>query len=101
MRRTTVRIDEALLNEAKAFAARNGRTLNSVMEEALRQLMNRSERIAERPRVELPAFGGEPGYAPRMQVALGMGHTFDEAVDDLWLEEQLETLEGIRRDDAR
>ncbi|GLX01792.1 hypothetical protein [Microtetraspora sp. NBRC 16547] len=96
-----MRIDEALLNEAKAFAARNGRTLNSVMEEALRQLMNRSEQIASRPRVDLPVFCGELGYTPRMQAILAAGHTFEEAVDALWLEEQLETLEGVRRDDAR
>jgi hypothetical protein len=53
MRRTTVRIDETLLNEAKAYAAKNGRSLNSVMEDALRQLLNRSAEVAERPRVEL------------------------------------------------
>ncbi|MET8863299.1 DUF6364 family protein [Nonomuraea sp. NPDC004580] len=48
-----MRIDEALLNEAKAYAARNGRSLTSVMEDALRQLLNRSTEAAERPRVEL------------------------------------------------
>jgi hypothetical protein len=53
MRRTTVRIDETLLNEAKAYAARSGRSLNSVMEDALRQLLNRSTEVAERPRIEL------------------------------------------------
>ncbi|GAA2215905.1 hypothetical protein GCM10009850_113730 [Nonomuraea monospora] len=48
-----MRIDETLLNEAKAYAARNGRSLNSVMEDALRQLLHRSTEVAERPRVEL------------------------------------------------
>ncbi|GAB2936552.1 hypothetical protein ACFMQL_08025 [Nonomuraea fastidiosa] len=48
-----MRIDEALLNEAKAYAARNGRSLTSVMEDALRQLLNRATEAAERPRVEL------------------------------------------------
>ncbi|GAA2900852.1 hypothetical protein GCM10020220_107760 [Nonomuraea rubra] len=48
-----MRIDEVLLNEAKAYAAKNGRSLNSVMEDALRQLLNRSTEVAERPRVEL------------------------------------------------
>ncbi|MEV4888379.1 DUF6364 family protein [Nonomuraea sp. NPDC055795] len=57
MRRTTVRIDETLLNEAKAYAARNGRSLTSVMEDALRQLLNRSTEAAQRPRVELPVSG--------------------------------------------
>jgi hypothetical protein len=61
MRRTTVRIDETLLNEAKAYAARNGRSLNSVMEDALRQLMNRSTEMAERPPIDLPLSGDATG----------------------------------------
>jgi hypothetical protein len=61
MRRTTVRIDETLLNEAKAYAARNGRSLNSVMEDALRQLINRSATSAERPRITLPVSGSASG----------------------------------------
>lgn len=56
-----MRIDDALLNEAKAYAARNGRSLTSVMEDALRQLLNRSTKAAERPRVELPVSGAVPG----------------------------------------
>ncbi|MFG6200806.1 hypothetical protein [Nonomuraea sp. JJY05] len=52
-----MRIDETLLNEAKAYAARNGRSLNSVMEDALRQLLNRSTEVADRPRVELITSG--------------------------------------------
>ncbi|MEQ4718919.1 hypothetical protein [Nonomuraea sp. B19D2] len=58
-----MRIDETLLNEAKAYAARNGRSLNSVMEDALRQLLNRSTEVAERPRVELITSGSrlKPG----------------------------------------
>lgn len=67
MRRTTVRIDEVLLNEAKAYAARNGRSLNSVMEDALRQLLNRSTEAAERPRVELPLSGDPDG--PKLDYA--------------------------------
>ncbi|MBE1587408.1 hypothetical protein ACFPOI_36965 [Nonomuraea angiospora] len=58
-----MRIDETLLNEAKAYAARNGRSLNSVMEDALRQLLNRSTEVADRPRVELITSGSrlKPG----------------------------------------
>ncbi|MEV4577899.1 hypothetical protein AB0K16_32105 [Nonomuraea jabiensis] len=59
-----MRIDETLLNEAKAYAARNGRSLNSVMEDALRQLLNRSTEAAERPRIELPVSGSASG--PRL-----------------------------------
>ncbi|GAA3566001.1 hypothetical protein GCM10022419_053360 [Nonomuraea rosea] len=56
-----MRIDETLLNEAKAYAARNGRSLNSVMEDALRQLMNRSAEVADRPRINLPVSGAATG----------------------------------------
>ena len=35
--RTTVRLDDELLAEAKALAARTGRTLTRVIEDALRQ----------------------------------------------------------------
>ncbi|MEW1840868.1 hypothetical protein AB0392_23235 [Nonomuraea angiospora] len=56
-----MRIDETLLNEAKAYAARNGRSLNSVMEDALRQLLNRSTEVADRPRIELPVSGSASG----------------------------------------
>ncbi|MFI7641975.1 hypothetical protein [Nonomuraea sp. NPDC049400] len=56
-----MRIDETLLNEAKAYAARNGRSLNSVMEDALRQLLNRSTEVAERPHINLPVSGSASG----------------------------------------
>ena len=39
MRRTTFRIDEEILAEAKALAARQHRSLNPVMEEALRRVL--------------------------------------------------------------
>ena len=42
MHRTTFRIDEEILAEAKALAARQHRTLNSVMEEALRRMITSS-----------------------------------------------------------
>ncbi|MFI7703278.1 hypothetical protein [Nonomuraea sp. NPDC049480] len=56
-----MRIDETLLNEAKAYAARNGRSLNSVMEDALRQLIHRSADVAERPPIKLPISGTAQG----------------------------------------
>jgi plasmid stability protein len=61
MRRTTVRIDDELLADAKAFAARHGRSFNSVMEDALRQLLNRAAASDERSYVELPVYGEEGG----------------------------------------
>jgi len=63
MHRTTFRIDEEILAEAKALAARQHRTLNSVMEEALRRMINASREVENRPRVVLPT-SGNPGDKP-------------------------------------
>jgi hypothetical protein len=54
--RTTVKIDDRLLVEAKTRAARSGRTLNEVVEDALREAFAR--RDAGGGRVELPVFRG-------------------------------------------
>jgi Arc/MetJ family transcription regulator len=55
--RTTIRIDDALLAEAKLRAAKSGRTLNAVVEDALREAFARAvDEDAERP--ELPVFRG-------------------------------------------
>jgi hypothetical protein len=63
--RTTLTIDDHLLAEAKAVAARTHRTIGSVFEDALRQMLAR----ADGPRsttgaVRLPSDGGsglQPG----------------------------------------
>ncbi len=78
-----MRIDEALLNEAKAHAARQGRSLNSVVEDALRQLLNRSAEAAQRPRVELPISDAEPGYTPYVAARLARGDKLEHIVWDL------------------
>ena len=52
--RTTVKIDDRLLVEAKTRAARSGRTLNQVVEDALREAFAR--RSGPGRRVELPLF---------------------------------------------
>lgn len=62
--RTTIRIDDALLAEAKAAAVARGTTLTAVIEDALRESLAR-RRHAERGRpVELPTFRGEGGLRP-------------------------------------
>lgn len=55
--RTTIKIDDHVLAEAKAQAARSGRTLNAVVEDALREALARRGRAAV-GRVDLPTFGG-------------------------------------------
>lgn len=56
-----MRIDDELLANAKAYAARHGRSLNSVVEDALRQLLNTAGEAGERLCVELPVCGEEGG----------------------------------------
>jgi hypothetical protein len=55
--RTTVRLDDDLLARAKAFAARTGRTLTAVIEDALRAALARERRRPREARPELPTFG--------------------------------------------
>lgn len=56
--RTTIKIDDRLLAEAKARAAASGRTLNAVVEDALRESLSRRPPDAGARRVELPTFPG-------------------------------------------
>ncbi|MGH3811442.1 MAG: ribbon-helix-helix protein, CopG family [Pseudonocardiaceae bacterium] len=62
--RTTLRVDDELLRRAKSHAARQGRSLTSVFEEALRRLLAESERHEERTRVELPVSVASGGVLP-------------------------------------
>jgi len=55
--RTTIRLDDDLLARAKQLAARTGRTLTAVIEDALRAALARSRPARGRERIELPTFG--------------------------------------------
>lgn len=52
-----MRIDDELLAEAKAFAARHHRSLNSVIEDALRELLTKIETDDFEP-ASFPMYGG-------------------------------------------
>jgi hypothetical protein len=56
--RTTIKIDDALLAEAKARAADSGRTLNAVVEDALRESFARRASADQVARPKLPVFRG-------------------------------------------
>lgn len=83
-----MRIDDQLLADAKAFAARHGRSLNSVVEDALRQLLNRTAGQAGRERVELPVYGDEGG-SPLIDMS-------PEGIKSLLEDEDLEHYFGRR-----
>src|SRR5687767_13598992 len=60
--RTTVRLDPHLLAEAKRVAAANGRTLTSVIEDALRESFSRRRELQAGPVAKLPTFRGQGLY---------------------------------------
>jgi hypothetical protein len=56
--RTTVSLDDDLLRQAKQLAAATGRTLNAVIEDAMRQALVRSGREVKPP-AEVTTFRGK------------------------------------------
>ena len=62
--RTTIRLDDDLLREAKAYAAATDRTLTRLIEDALRETLARRAERPTRRRVRLRTFKGrglQPG----------------------------------------
>jgi hypothetical protein len=62
--RTTVRLDEALLRQAKAAAAREGQTVTALIERGLRLVLASSRHRPERARVTLPVSRAKGGTRP-------------------------------------
>lgn len=59
--RTTIRLSDDLLEEAKRYALETGRTLTAVIEDALREALGRRRRRPPRRPVQLTTFrGGGP-----------------------------------------
>jgi hypothetical protein len=56
--RTTLRLDDALLADAKRYALERGETLTAVFEEALREKLARSAETPRKPLARLPTFRG-------------------------------------------
>lgn len=56
--RTTIRLDDQLLTEAKSLAAETGRTLTGVIEDALREASARRRAGVRRQKVTLKTFNG-------------------------------------------
>ena len=75
--RTTIRIDDELYRRTKAAAARGGRPVGEVIEDALRSFLDRAgdARYAE----PLPTYGGS-GVLPG--VDLSSNTALREAMDD-------------------
>jgi hypothetical protein len=81
--RTTVNIDDALLRQAKEAAARAGRSLGDVIDDALRVLLVERRQPDRSAPVVLPVFGGsglQPGVDLENKEALA--ELLDGAGDD-------------------
>jgi hypothetical protein len=62
--RTTVRLDEALLERARDEARRRGVTLTSLIEQGLRLVLRRPQKRSELPLVSLPECRAGGGTLP-------------------------------------
>lgn len=56
--RTTIRLDDGLLAAAKERAAKTGRTLTAIFEDALRAFLARESVTRKQGRVKLPTYAG-------------------------------------------
>jgi predicted transcriptional regulator len=56
--RTTVRLDDQLLTDAKRLALESGRTLTSVIEDALREVVARRKESPKAKKIRLFTDGG-------------------------------------------
>ena len=57
--RTTIRLDDELLREAKRIAAESNRTLTEVVEDSLRETFARRKIARPKKEFKLPTFRGE------------------------------------------
>ena len=62
--RTTVRLDDALMHDARKEAARRRTTLTSLLEQGLRLVLLRPTRPDRKPRVRLPVCREGGGTLP-------------------------------------
>jgi len=62
--RTTVRLNDSLLRQVKAEAARRGETVTALVERGLRLVLSATDRPAKRTRVKLPVSKATGGTRP-------------------------------------
>jgi hypothetical protein len=81
--RTTIRLDDHLLAEVKLLAARSGKTMTSVIEDALREMLARQQATQGRKPTRLTTVSGhglQPGIDLDDSAALlSMVEAFDPA----------------------
>jgi hypothetical protein len=65
--RTTIRLDDQLLTDAKKLAADTGTTLTSVIEDSLRETLSRRRPSSRRSKFHFPTFRGR-GLQPHVDL---------------------------------
>ena len=55
--RTTIRLDDDLLRDAKRYAVETNRTLTAVIEDSLREALKRQDAAPRKERIRLPTWG--------------------------------------------
>jgi Ribbon-helix-helix protein, copG family len=93
MSRTTFRLDEDLLAEAKAYAARQHRSLNSVMEDALRHMLATARELEDRPPADVITYGGS-GLQPGVDLS-------PAGIRAILEDEDIEHFREVTADEAR
>ncbi len=81
--RTTIRLDESLLQEAKHLAVCSGRSLTAVIEDALREALARQREAVSREPLVLVTVGGH-GLRPGVDLddSAGLLDWLEAPVDD-------------------
>ena len=64
MKTTTIRLDEALLDQAKREARSRGETVTSLIEKGLRLVLVRPKPVQRRPSVVIPVSKASGGVLP-------------------------------------
>ncbi len=62
--RTTIRLDDQLLAQAKKEAARQGKSLTALIDESLRQSLAKSRRPHQKKKVRIPVSKAKGGTLP-------------------------------------
>lgn len=65
--RTTIRLDDQLLADAKTLASQTGKTLSAVIADGLREVLARRDEKVRRKPVKLPRMSGN-GFQPGVNI---------------------------------
>lgn len=90
--RTTIRLDDELLNEVKQYAVRSGKTLTAVIDEALRHMLSRQQKNEDNYRPIRLITSGHGGLLP--------GVDLDDSANLIELMERFERSEIYADDPA-